>query len=145
MIRCQNQLIVLMISLSRALLSDASDRTHWHSMVPAVHQSGGANAAPLFELSHCRYPGEDWALVETGPWPSLISRVLVSPKFPADLAISLDVSGARATEVGLRVTPSRLVSLARCCCGGFLGCHPTASLQSVFRCPLSSFRVSVDC
>ena len=30
-----------------------------------------------------------------------------------------EITGARATEVGLRVAPSRLVSLARCCCGGF--------------------------
>ena len=35
------------------------------------------------------------------------------------VAISLDVTGARATAVGLRVTPSRLVSPARCCCGAF--------------------------
>ena len=31
-----------------------------------------------------RYASVDWTLVKTGPWPGPISRVPVSPKFPAD-------------------------------------------------------------
>ena len=51
------------------------------------------------------------------------------------VAIFLDVTGARATAVGLRVTPSRLVSPARCCCG-FFGLPPICtSPQSVFDVP----------
>ena len=75
------------------------------------------------------------------PWPSLIPRVVVSQLI---VAISLDVTENRATAVGLRVAPSRLVSPARCCCGSLWA---ATHLLPAFclRCPLSSFGVSVDC
>ena len=41
------------------------------------------------------------------------------PDFTADVAISLMSLGPGQPRVGLRVTPSRLVSSATCCCGGF--------------------------
>ena len=64
--------------------------------------------------------------------------------FQPIMAISLDVTGAWATVVGLRVATSRLVSPARCCCRGFWAAtHLPLSVR--LRCPLSSFGVSVDC
>ena len=47
------------------------------------------------------------------------------------MAISLDVTGAWATVVGLRDSPSRLVSPARCCCGAF-GLPPICLRCSLF-------------
>ena len=58
------------------LLSDVSDRTHWHSMVPAGHQIGDVNAASLFEIPH-------WALPQRGG-PRLMTSVLVSQEFIVD-------------------------------------------------------------
>ena len=43
-------------------------------------------------------PSVDRTLVETEPWPGLTSRVLVVMSQP----FSRDVTGARATAVGLR-------------------------------------------
>ena len=107
----------------------------------SVGKGGGAKTAPPLE----RFPlgaattvtlGVDWTLVATGPWPGSISRVLVSQMLPvATVAISPDVTGARATAVGLRVAPSRLVSPARVLLWGLLGCHPSALPQSVFDVP----------
>ena len=90
---------------------------------PGQHKlNSGSPPAGWFPLpdagrGYYRYPGVDWTLVVTGPWPNSISRVLVSLNFQLTVAISLDFTGARATAVGLRVAPSRLVSPARCCCG----------------------------
>ena len=50
-------------------------------------RSRDATTAPLLHVStgrgYDRYPSVDWTLVKTA-WPGPISRVPVSPKFPAD-------------------------------------------------------------
>ena len=61
-----------------------------------------------------RYLRVDGTLVETGPWPGLTSKVLVLMQSQLFVSISLDVTGTRATAVGLRDSSSRLVSPARC-------------------------------
>ena len=97
---------------------DVSDRTHWHGTVPAVHQNA-ANGAPLLELPH-------WARLR--PLPQRTR--LVENLNPASMRVRWfhgscrnglppEITGARATEVGLRFTPSRLVSLASMLLGGF--------------------------
>ena len=53
-------------------------------------------------------PWLDWTLAQLD-----IERAGFTDVLPI-VAISLDVTGARATTVGLRVAPSRLVSPARC-------------------------------
>ena len=62
-----------------------------------------------------RYPGVDWTLVVTGPWPNSMSRVLVSLNFQLTVAISLDVTGPGQPRLDSGLPPSRLVSPARCC------------------------------
>ena len=109
----------------------------------------GAKTAPFLE----RFPlGAATSVTPawTGPWlrldlgPARYRECWFHRCFQPIVAISLDVTGARATAVGLRVAPSRLVSPARCCCGGFWAAthlHPRSpSFMS-----LDSFGVSVDC
>ena len=89
----------------------------------SVGKGGGAKTAPLLE----RFPLGAATTVTpawTGPWlrldlgPARYRECWFHRCFQPIVAISLDVTGARATAVGLRVAPSRLVSPARCYCGG---------------------------
>ena len=100
----------------------------------------GANTAPLLE----RFP-LGAATTVTPAWTGLWLRLDLCPARHQEswfhrnsqpiVAISLDVTGARATAVGLRVVPSRLVSPARCCCGGFWAATHCPIPQSVFDVP----------
>ena len=78
----------------------------------------------------------DWTLVETGTLARLDVESVVSP---------LDVTGAQATAVGLRVTHQQAGFRLPDAVVGSFGlppiCHPAVRL----RCPLSSFGVSIDC
>ena len=61
-------------------------------MVPAGNQNGDVNAAPLLEFWARLRPLHQRGLgFDERPGPGLMTSVL--PKFPADLAISLDVTG----------------------------------------------------
>ena len=87
-------------------------------------RNGGATTAPLLErlpLGAATTVTPAW----TGPWlrldlgPVRHRECRFHRSSKPIVAISLDVPGARAAAVGLRVAPSRLVSPARCCCGSF--------------------------
>ena len=75
----------------------------------------------------------------SGPWlrldlgPARYREFWFHRCFHPIVAIYLDFSGAWATVVGLRVAPSRLVSPARFCCGGFWAAThlPPRSLSSM--------------
>ena len=75
-----------------------------------------------------RYPGVDWTLVVTGPWPNSISRVLVSPNFSMIVTISLDVTGTRQQRLDSGSPLPDAVMEA-------FGLPPICPLQSVFDVP----------
>ena len=113
-------------------------------------RNGGAKTAPLLE----RFPLGAATTVTpawTGPWlrldlgPARYRESWFNRCFQPIVAVSLDVPGARATAVGLRVAPSRLVFPARCCCGGFWAATHFPPPRSPSSMSLDSFGVSVDC
>ena len=69
--------------LEECFRQDVGGVSPWRVMVPVVPRP---HHFLTFSTGrgYYRYPGVDWTLVETGPWPNSISRVLVSLMFPAD-------------------------------------------------------------
>ena len=113
-----------LISLARHDASGASKNGSVKTALKGHFElSLGAAAAPAWTGS--------WLRLDLGPARHQGSSFT---GFLAYTVIAVEVTGAQATAVGLRVATSRLVSPARCCCGAF-GLPPMCLLQFVFDVP----------
>ena len=127
--------------LCASLQSTVSRSSATHASNP--HTGGRKNASVKMSVEVLSDAPTTVTPVLTGPWlrldlgPTRYRECWFHPSFQPIMAISLDVTGARATAVGLRVAPSRLVSPARCCCRGFWAAtHLPPAVR--LRCPLTA-------